>query len=216
MDKKHIVRSILIALPFLAVEVSPLSGSWVVSTIIWLIFLIILIVYNREFIKRIRIRSPIFTVPQNSDKIATPPCGWLEEVVSGDRESLTDRIHYTVQWVLNEIKNREPYIDIIIKISNCAVFPVLITGVTGRLAIGGEFCGQPAELQGECRIEHAKEGRIRIRQYFPQETGVFLISHKNTPSTLISLNNCQLVIQPEEPGVENEQVKIQLQGEEHY
>lgn len=52
MDKKHIIGSILLALPFLGVEMSPLGGTWTASIIIWCIFVILLAIYNREWIKR--------------------------------------------------------------------------------------------------------------------------------------------------------------------
>ncbi len=52
MDKKHIIISILLVLPFLGVEMSPLGGQWIASIIIWCIFVILLVVYNRKWIKR--------------------------------------------------------------------------------------------------------------------------------------------------------------------
>jgi len=35
------------------------SGSWLVSSIIWIVFIILLAIYNKQFIKRIRLQTPI-------------------------------------------------------------------------------------------------------------------------------------------------------------
>ena len=66
MDKKHIVLSILFILPFLGLEMSPVGGSWIVSSIIWIVFIILLVIYNKQFVKQIRIRKPFILASQHA------------------------------------------------------------------------------------------------------------------------------------------------------
>jgi len=66
MDKKHIILSILFILPFLGLEMSPVGGSWITSSIIWIAFIILLVIYNRQFVKQIRIRQPFILASQHA------------------------------------------------------------------------------------------------------------------------------------------------------
>ena len=45
---------------------SPLGSSWITSAIIWIVFIILLAIYNKQFIKQIRIRSPIVLASQHT------------------------------------------------------------------------------------------------------------------------------------------------------
>ena len=62
--RNHILISILITLPFLGIELSPLNfiNTWATSGVIWAIWLIILGFYNKQFIMRLRFQSPITTI----------------------------------------------------------------------------------------------------------------------------------------------------------
>ncbi len=59
MDKKHLILSLLLVLPFLGLEMSPLSGSWIVSILIWVIFCVLLVWYNRKTIMQYKLQSLI-------------------------------------------------------------------------------------------------------------------------------------------------------------
>ena len=75
MDKRHIILSVLLTLPFLGIEVSPVgSNSWVTSITIWAFWLVLLSVYNRHMILKlipIRLRSPLYIVGNNPAKKIT-------------------------------------------------------------------------------------------------------------------------------------------------
>ncbi len=66
MDRKHIILSVLLVLPFLGFQMSPLVGSWITSIAIWISFLILLVIYNWQFIKQIRIQKPFILASQRA------------------------------------------------------------------------------------------------------------------------------------------------------
>lgn len=90
MDKKHIILSILFILPFLGLEMSPVGGSWIASIIIWIAFIILLVIYNKQFVKQIRIRQPFILASQHA--------GVKSEKTSKLNTSRPRLIHDGVLW----------------------------------------------------------------------------------------------------------------------
>ena len=90
MDKKHIILSILFILPFLGLEMSPVGGSWIASIMIWIAFIILLVIYNKQFVKQIRIRQPFILASQHA--------GVKSEKTSKLNTSCPRLIHDGVLW----------------------------------------------------------------------------------------------------------------------
>jgi len=59
MGWKKIIFNILLVLPFLGLQMSPVGHSWGVSIAIWVVFFVILILYNKKTIMQYKLKSPI-------------------------------------------------------------------------------------------------------------------------------------------------------------
>ncbi|MFC2035274.1 hypothetical protein ACFLUJ_04020 [Chloroflexota bacterium] len=76
MDKKHLIISVLIVLPFLGIEMSPIANSWITSIIIWIIFVTLLGIYNKKFLGeriKLRVRSPFFSTNPHNVIVTSQP-----------------------------------------------------------------------------------------------------------------------------------------------
>ncbi len=209
MDKKHLTLSLLLLLPFLGLEMSPLSGSWIASSIIWAVFIVLFAIYNKQFIKQIRIRSPIILANPNREYQPKSTPSWLEDVLHRDRHELGSRIiSHVDRWYFEGVSETEPFIKVRIGVVNAAVFPVAITGLKGSLEIEGALCNAPATLEGGGGLLRLYRGvGFQIRQPISLETAqkIKAIMDKGDKVS-VGFRECWVALQAKEPNHPTEPV----------
>jgi hypothetical protein len=163
----------------------------------------------REIAMSIRIRSPLFRKGNNAK--VNYVASWLEQILEDDKKTLGKRIHhFTEHWYFGNIHATEPSVEVSIKIINAAVFPIVIKGIEGSFAIQGTKCNWDATVS-QSRIPHGESSSILISQRLLKETVDMMVKlHNQRDGFLIDLNSCRLVIQTDEPNVENKPVEIPL------
>jgi hypothetical protein len=136
---------------------------------------------------------------------------WLYQFLEADKNELEKRIHqFRERWLFNNIYATEPFMEVIIQIVNAAVFPITIKGVEGSFAIQGTKCNWDATVS-QSRIPHGESSNICISQRLLKETVDIMVKlHNERHGFTIDLNSCRLVIQADEPNMENKLVKIPL------
>jgi hypothetical protein len=136
---------------------------------------------------------------------------WLYQFLEADKNELGKRIHQFVErWYFNNIYATEPSMVVSIKIVNAAVFPIVIKGIEGSFAIQGTKCNWDATVS-QSRIPHGESGSILITQRLLKGTVDTMVKLQNDrDGFVVDLNSCRLVIQADEPNVENKPVEIPL------
>ena len=138
---------------------------------------------------------------------------WLYQALEVDKSGLGKRIYqFMERWYFDSIYATEPSMTVSIKIINAAVFPILIKGIEGSFTIQGTKCNWDATISPQSRIPHGESSNILIRQRLLKETVEMMVKlHNERDGFMVNLNSCRLIIQAEEPNVENESAKITLQ-----
>jgi len=136
---------------------------------------------------------------------------WLYQSLEADKNELGKRIHqFREHWYFGNIHATEPSMEASIKIVNAAVFPIVIKGIEGSFAIQGTKCNWDATVS-QSRIPHGESSSIIISQRLLKETVDMMVKlHNERSGFLVDLNSCRLVIQTDEPNVENKPVEILL------
>jgi len=126
---------------------------------------------------------------------------WLEEVLHSNRNELGRRIiSHDNQWIFEGISKTEPFFEVIIGITNAAIFPIVITGINGSLEVKGTLCNMPAILLGGGTFPHFHHANIRIRQNITLETAKTIIEIRDKGQKLnVSFRECWFVVQAKEP-----------------
>ena len=137
---------------------------------------------------------------------------WLNQVIIDDKQELSNRLYQHIErWLFDNIHKSEPFMEVIIQIINATVFSVVIRGIEGSFQIQGTKCNWDATISGGTRIQHGEVGNIRISQRLSKETVDMMVTlHNERDGFMINLSGCYLVVQPEEPNVENEVKKIPI------
>ncbi len=216
MDRQHIILSVLLTLPFLGIEVSPVgNSSWITSIIIWGLWFILLAFYNRRVIKKVipvRIRSPFYI--SNGEKKAIT--SWLESALTDDRTHISDRIQILSVDYEFHISSTEPYIDILVKVKNCAIFPVQIIGVKGVLVIDGMPCLDSITSEDSFILQHFHWDTVQCRQPIRYETAQKLINYRDSNKEIhLNLSRCYLIVQSEEPASDQTLVNIKFGNQDN-
>lgn len=125
---------------------------------------------------------------------------------------LSGRIYqYRERWFFDNLNATEPYMEVIIRIINAAVFPIVIKGVVGSFQIQGTKCNWDTIKLGGTRIPHGEAVNIRISQRLLRETVEMMVQLNNErDGFMVDLGTCSFVVQAEEPGVENEPTKVPI------
>ena len=165
-----------------------------------------------EVIMDIRFRLPFFLIKRgesHKDNIEAP--SWIQEVLHSDKNELGNRIHiFRERWFFDNIRATEPFMEVIIRIVNAAVFPIIVESVEGSFQIQGTKCNWDATMSGS-RIPHGDAGNVRIYQRLLKETVDMMIKLQNERNRfMVGLDTCRLMIRAEEPGVENKPIKISI------
>jgi len=78
---------------------SPLGSSWITSAIIWIVFIILLAIYNKQFIKQIRMRSPIVLASQHAGSLPIQRDEHLRGISDPKRlASVNDTLGALIKW----------------------------------------------------------------------------------------------------------------------
>lgn len=136
---------------------------------------------------------------------------WLYQFLEADKNDLGKRIHqFRESWHFDSIYATEPFMEVIIRIVNAAIPPIVIKGIEGSFTIQGTKCNWDATVS-QSRIPHGEASNIRISQRLLKETVDMMMKLNNERGGfMIDLNSCHLLIQADEPNVENKSVKIPL------
>ncbi|MEK7352881.1 MAG: hypothetical protein AABZ77_00045 [Chloroflexota bacterium] len=98
------------------------------------------------------------------------PLDWLLEVLKGDIQELTERIHLrTTDYNFQEIHKTEPRLGMIFEIINSTVFDFTITGLTGNMEIQGNKCHMPPEIR-RTELKHGTKVLLWVEQRVTKET----------------------------------------------
>ena len=165
--------------------------------------------------KKVRFQKPIIiaTEAKLSDSADTRALLWLQGVLEDDR-SLTGRIYTRDYWCsLSGIQQTDPFIDLGCGLINAAVFALLLKGVTGRLWVDGQQCGQLAEfIGGGPRVPHGESTNVTIRQRLSKEMVAPILAFGDSQEAVVkvSLDYLRLIVQSDIPGEASESVELKV------
>lgn len=215
MDRKHLILSILLLLPFLGLEMSPLGSSWIVSSIIWAAFIVLLAIYNKQFIRQIRIRSPIMLANSNrkyEPKSAPSTAGtinekqpetylsWLTAVYESDKVNLKTLLKVQNVSISDQSSpTMGGYIEFIFDVFNASIMAVKVASeIDGYIVFQGIAFYDKPEPVSPYSIPHAEMSRIMIRQRILPEVAKVIDDGANTEDGItISFNfrNVRILIE---------------------
>ena len=136
---------------------------------------------------------------------------WLEEVLINDRQQLVDRLNILDVNYEFSVESTEPFIDVLVKVKNCAIFPIKIIGVEGSLVIGETPCLDRITSRDTFRLGHFHWGTVRITQAIRNETAYKIINYRETKQKIpITLSGCYLVVKSEEPNYNVNPIKVHI------
>lgn len=140
---------------------------------------------------------------------------WLEQALIDDKDNLGSRIYgRDYQCLTDGLNKTDPYIEVTVNLINAHVFPILVTGVSGRLSINGDECAFAVEMATTIRILHGESSNVRMKQRLTREMiqSITLPSWANIPFK-VGFQSCQFKIQPEIEGEHAEPTSIGLTAE---
>ncbi len=137
---KPYIISILLTLPFLGIEMSPLGGSWESSFVIWGVFLLLLGLYHRRLIISVRLRSPIYRqLNKNGKGLASSDVGWWTALADGDRKDIQHRVPLHDVYADIESVKKTGYccVHFVFVFINATVYKVNVRQVNGDIYADG-------------------------------------------------------------------------------
>jgi len=186
---------------------------WIFMVLIWLpviITAIILLIITWNDARKVKLSAAGLKsaasseIQQGSESKDSNPTNMYTTLLSKFEQAFTDDMaklkifSRNYSWDLNGMRQTDASIKLTLSIINANIFPIIITGISGRFWIENQECAYPAEFEGLPRIPHGEYSNICIKQRLSKEMKDLIIGLRESAGMIIvNIEHCKIAIKPE-------------------